>query len=379
MRDITLRIGGRPRTLLDEVDIINAVSGGSIVAAYYAVHRDRIFRDFEHKFLYRDVEGELRNALILNLPRLSQAGFSRSDLLAEYFDRELFDGATYADLARGSMRPFVVINASVLSTGARFPFTQGQFDLLCSDLGSVSVGRAVAASAALPPYFSTITLNNYAGTCGSISLPGVVAGIDAVGGRGQAVRIQDALTFLDRTRRPHVHLVDGGLIDNLGLRVAIDFAVEQGGFVELVDALGYQDRTHVVFISVNAETDPNYAIDQSPNTPTFWQALNALRLPGRAHSLELAEQLWSSFELWRDELRVRRPTPGTSDVDPAPRFYFIDISLRSIVDESERNTFNSIPTALTIDHQAVDQLRAIARKLLLDSPDFKQLVTDLGA
>jgi NTE family protein len=52
------------------------------------------------------------------------------------------------------------------TTGTRFPFTQGQFDLLCSDPGSVSVGRAVAAAAALPPYFSAITLTSYAGTCG---------------------------------------------------------------------------------------------------------------------------------------------------------------------------------------------------------------------
>ena len=377
LRDVTLKIGGRPRRLLDEIDIINAVSGGSIVAAYYALHRDRIFDDFERRFLYRDVEGELRKALVTNLPRLSGAQFSRSDVLAEYFDRELFDGATYADLVRGSMRPFVVLNASVLSTGARFPFTQGQFDLLCSDLGSVSLGRAVAASAALPPYFSTITLDNYAGTCGTVELPGVVAGIDAVGGRGRAVHIEDTLGYLDRARRPHVHLVDGGLIDNLGLRVAIDFAVEQGGFVELADALGYRDLTHVVFISVNAETDPNYAVDQSADTPNFWQALNALKLPGRAHSLDLAEHLRASFDLWRDELRGRRPIPHRPDIDPAAQFYFIDISLRSIADENERNTFNSIPTALTLDHQTVDRLRAIARKLLLNSPDFKQLVKDL--
>jgi NTE family protein len=190
--------------------------------------------------------------------------------------------------------------------------------------------------------------------------------------------MQDALAYLDRRRRPHIHLVDGGLIDNLGLRVAVDFAVEQGGFVELVDALGYRELTHVVFISVNAETDPNYAIDRSPDTPNFWQTLNALKLPGRAHSLELAEQLRSSFELWRDELRGRRPLPRNSEVDSVPRFYFIDVSLRSIVDENERNSFNNIPTALTLDHQTVDRLRAIARKLLLDSPDFKQLVKDLG-
>jgi NTE family protein len=378
LRDVKLRIGGRTRTLLDEVDIINAVSGGSVVAAYYALYRERLFRDFEQRFLKRDVEGELRNALLANLPRLARSRFSRGDLLAEYFNRELFGGATYADLARGDMRPFVVINAAVLSTGARFPFTQGQFDLLCSDLGSVPIGRAVAASAALPPYFSAITLWSYAGTCGPVSLPGVAASIDAVGAFSRSVRLHEARSYLDRSRRPHVHLVDGGLIDNLGLRVAIDFAVEQGGFFELVEALGYQDLTHVVFISVNAETDPNYAIDQSPDSPNFWQALNALKLPGRAHSHDLAEQLKSSFEVWSNELRSRRPIPRGSAADSAPHFYFIDVSLSAIPDENERNSFNSVPTALTLDPATVDRLRAIARKLIMESPALKQLVADLG-
>jgi NTE family protein len=146
LRDVTLPIGGRPRRLLDEVDIINAVSGGSIVAAYYGLHRDRIFQDFESRFLRRDVESEIKKELASNLLRLASPRFGRGDLLAEYFDREIFDRKTFADLARGSLRPFVVINAADLSTGARFPFTQGQFDLLCSDLSPVPVGRAVAAS-----------------------------------------------------------------------------------------------------------------------------------------------------------------------------------------------------------------------------------------
>src|SRR4030095_11688417 len=191
LRGVKMRIGGRSRRLLDEVDVINAVSGGSIVAAYYAVHREGLFRDFESRFLKRDVERQIRAEVFANLPRLAQPRFSRGELLAAYFDRELFDVAPYSDLASGNMRPYVVINASALATGARFPFTQGQFDLLCSDLGSVSIGRAVAASAALPPYFSAITLSNYAGTCGAVALPGIVAGIDAVGGRGEAVRIQE--------------------------------------------------------------------------------------------------------------------------------------------------------------------------------------------
>ncbi len=377
LRDVKLRMGGRSRRLLDEVDVINAVSGGSIVAAYYAVHRDGLFRDFETRFLKRDVERQLRLELLANLPRLAQSQFSRGEVLAEYFDRELFDGATYADLARGNMRPYVVINAAALATGARFPFTQAQFDLLCSDLGSLSLGRAVAASAALPPFFNAITLESYAGTCGPVSLPGIAAS-NGSGARVRVGRLEEARTYMDRSRRPHVHLVDGGLIDNLGLRVAGDFAVEQGGFYELVDALGYRDVSHVVFISVNAETDPNYAIDQSADTPNFFQTLNALKLPGRAHSYEVAEQLRSSFEVWRDEVRKRRPLPRGAAPDAGPQFYFIDVSLQAIEDEDERNGFQSIPTALTLDPDAVDRLRAIARKLLLGSPDFKKLVSDLG-
>ena len=381
LRDVKLRMGGRSRRLLDEVDVINAVSGGSIVAGYYAVHREGLFRDFESRFLKRDVERQIRAEVFVNLPRLAQPRFSRGELLAEYFDRELFDGATYSDLARGNMRPFVVINASALATGARFPFTQAQFDLLCSDLGSVSVGRAVAASAALPPFFGAITIDSFAGSCGPVSLPGIAAKIDATTPT-RVVRLEEARTYLDRSRRPHVHLVDGGLIDNLGLRVAGDFAVEHGGFFELVEALGYRDVSHVVFISVNAETASNHAIDQNANTPNFFQTMNALKLPGSAHSSEVAEQLRASFDGWRND--VRKARQGTSGAagrtgGEGPKFYFIDVSLQGIADEGERNSFQTIPTTLTLDAATVDRLRAVARKLLLESPDFKKLAADLGS
>jgi len=381
LRDVKLRIGGRSRSLLDEVDVINAVSGGSIVAAYYAVHREGLFRDFESRFLKRDVERQIRAEVFANLPRLAEPQFSRGELLAEYFDRELFDGATYSDLARGPMRPYVVINASALATGARFPFTQAQFDLLCSDLGSVSVARAVAASAALPPFFGAITIDSFAGSCGPVSLPGLAAKTDGTT-PARVVRLEEARTYLDHSRRPYVHLVDGGLIDNLGLRVAGDFAVEYGGFFELVEALGYRDVSRVVFISVNAETAANHGIDQNPNTPNFLQTLNALKLPGSAHSSEVAEQLRASFEGWRKDVRKARQgtsVAADSTAGGGPQFYFIDISLQGIGDESERNSFQSIPTALTLDAATVDRLRAVARKLLLGSPDFKKLSADLGS
>ena len=379
LRDITLPMGGRSRRLLDEVDIINAVSGGSIVAAYYAIHREGIFRDFEARFLRRNVEMDLKKKLGANLIRLGSPRFGRSDLFAEYLDEQLFEGRTFADLSRGPLRPFVVINAADLSTGARFPFTQGQFDLLCSDLGSVPIARAVASSAALPPYFTAITLWNYAGTCNAVQPPGLAAALsEPAGTHGQSARVREVRSYQDRSRRPYVHLVDGGLIDNLGMRGPIDFAAENAGFFELADALGYHGLTHAVFISVNAETAPDLTVDKSAETPSFWQVLRALELPVNMQSVETSEQLHASFDRWREEIRLRRPLGSSRAFDPTPRFYFIDVSLNAIPDEKERESFMRIPTSLTLDDETIDRLRAIARRLVLDSPDLKQLIWDLG-
>ena len=49
--------------LLDEVDLISSVSGGSFTAAYYAVWGDRIFSDFEPQFLTK----RLHNGLFLRV------------------------------------------------------------------------------------------------------------------------------------------------------------------------------------------------------------------------------------------------------------------------------------------------------------------------
>mgnify|MGYP001109114586 CR=1 FL=1 len=164
----TYQRNGRTMRLLDEVDIISSVSGGSFTAAYYALHGDGIFSDFETVFLKRDVQGELTRKMLApyNIARASSPKFGRVDLVAEYLDAELFGQSTFADLVRRGQRPFVMINASDMSLGTRFEFTQDQFDLLCSDLSTFPIARAVAASSAVPILFSPMTLRNYSGQCG---------------------------------------------------------------------------------------------------------------------------------------------------------------------------------------------------------------------
>src|SRR5436190_12135441 len=160
---------GRRGRLLDEVDLISSVSAGSFTAAYYGLYGDRIFRDFESTFLKRNIQGRLLGPYFspINWFRLASPKFSRIDLAAEYYDRHLFGGHTFGDLSTQGKRPFLMINATDMSLGARFEFTQDQFDLLCSDLAQFPLGRAVAASSAFPILLSPVTLRNYAGSCDS--------------------------------------------------------------------------------------------------------------------------------------------------------------------------------------------------------------------
>src|SRR5690606_36312262 len=142
---------GAERRLLDEVDFVSGVSGGSFPAAWYGLHGDGIFTDFEPRFLRRDVQRDLVLSLLnpINWFRLGSPLFARSDLAADYYDRELFDGATFADLA-GGPGVEVVINATDMVRGSRFSFRQPELDYLCADLAPIPIGRAVAASAAFP-------------------------------------------------------------------------------------------------------------------------------------------------------------------------------------------------------------------------------------
>jgi NTE family protein len=161
LRDTTISIDGEQRRLLDEVDWVSGVSGGSFIAAYYSLYGDRIFEDFEERFLKRDVRKDLIFELAkpTNWIRLLSARFNRSDLAAEFYDREIFGGGTFGDIERAGGKK-AVINATDVSTGNPFFFVQDQFDFICSDLSSFPVGRAVAASAAVPVAFPPVTLRN---------------------------------------------------------------------------------------------------------------------------------------------------------------------------------------------------------------------------
>jgi NTE family protein len=377
-------VDGKPRNVLQEVDLITGVSGGSFTALAYAQYGERLFDEYERRFLKRDVQDALPGRVLnpVNWPRILSTAYGRSELAAEYYDEILFEGATFADLI-GRPAPRVVVTATDISTGSRFPFTQSQFDLICSDLSRVRLSRAAAASSAVPIVFSPVTFNNYGGRCG-FEYPSWVRAVVDPGRRarpaGRVVqRYKELESLQDSTNRPYIHLVDGGVADNLGLRGIL----ENLEGVEASRGHGdarIRDLRRVAVIVVNARSAPATDWDRSESPPgTLFILLQSASVPIDRYSYESVETLNDIFARWnslREVAELRGSRPG--DTLPNLQLYAVDVSFDELDDGAKRDYFMNLPTSFALPPEAVDRLREVGGRLLRESSEFRALVKDLG-
>lgn len=369
LRDTTLVVDGERRRLLDEVDLITSVSGGSFTSAYYALFGDRIFEDYEERFLRRNVQRRLLLELLRpkNWIRLAGTFFDRAELAIELYDRTIFDRATFADLIDAG-GPFVQINAADLAVGSHFTFFQPQFDLICSDLSQLRVARAVAASSAVPVLFSPITLRNYAGTCGYEPTDWLREALEQrATSRRRFWNARVASSYLDADRRRYVHLVDGGIADNVGLRGPLDSVLLSGGFRQRLDQVGVEPPGHIAVVVVDAQVNPEPEFNRIPAPPSLGAVVGAVTgIQINRYTFETIELMDGALRDWAAEL-----PPGP---DGAPvRTYLIEAAFDFLDDPAERAWFNALPTSFKLDDEQVDRLIEAGRRLLRASPGFQAL------
>jgi len=361
---------GRDIRLLDEVDLIYAVSGGSMTAAYYALHGDGLFRDFDARFFGLNLQDQIQSRILSlsAIPRLLAPRYGRVDMVQEFLDETLYDKKTFADLPR--RRPFVLISASDIGTGSRFEFTQGTFDLLCSDLDKFPIARAVAASSALPLVFSPVTLWNYAGSCGLPPVPYLPDAQGVLAAR-QAQRLRELTSYLDRTRRPYIHLLDGGLADNIGVRGLIETAALVGGLDVALKLTDVETVRKLVIVTVNAETDSDRTVDLTADVPSLSQVMRALvDVPINRYSYETEVIGRQSIEAWhRHRTQIGQP------VD----LYLVEVGLKDVADPTEREFLNTVPTTLQLPKETVERIRRAGSHLLDESKEFQRLLRSLRA
>ena len=176
------------RKLLEQVDVISGVSGGTLPAVYYGLGdkagpftepalRKSLGFDFQGSWIWRWF-------LPQNIFRYWLSDFTRSDIMVQVFNNELYHDATFAHL---QSHPKILLNSTVHNDHSRFTFTDERFARLHSALALYPVANAVNASSAFPGAFQDVTLEWY------------------------------------MTPRQYVHLYDGGPIDNLGVQAVSEY------------------------------------------------------------------------------------------------------------------------------------------------------------
>lgn len=392
LRRTEIAVNGQSRRLVDEVDLITGVSGGSFTALAFALYGDRLFSEYEERFLKRDVQGTLIGRALKPRywPDYIGGSAGRSEMAADYYDEILFEGATYADLL-DKPGPAVIATGTDLSTGSRLAFYQNDFDLLCTDLNKFRLARAAATSSAVPIILSPVTLNNYGGTCG-YQYPAwvqVVANPDTrVRPSGRAYqRYLEMQDFQNSKERPYIHLVDGGVSDNIGVRGVLETLEELAASSAFRGEIGFGGIQRIVLMVVNARSSPSTDWDRSESPPgILGQLLQASSVPIDRYSFETVETMKDRAQIvtWRRELLVAQARlAGMSEAEaeasvPKVTLEVIDISFDAIRDPKERAYFMNLPTSFVLPVEDIDKLRKVAGQLMRQSADYESVVREFG-
>ena len=295
-------------------------------------------------------------------------------LFRSQFDLHLYKGATYADLAKSRKGPFVVISATDMSLGRRLDFTQEYFDVLCLDLTSLPISRAVASSSAVPLVFSPITLNNNGGNC-HYQLPdnlldnnsSEAAGTSEFRAKTRSAYRANLKQYQDSQKRPYIHLLDGGLTDNLGLRSLLD-ASELYSNKTLYDRLENAHISKIIIINVNAQTLRRNEIDSSAEVPGTAAVARALtNIPIDKYSEDTQRQFQKYVDLWNSNRTAETPL-----------VYYISINLLDLPNSPLRDQVIHIPTTFYLARNEVNNLRKAAKILLKQSKEYQRLIHDIG-
>jgi len=392
LADTKVVINGDQRRLIDEIDGISSVSGGSFTAAYYGLFGDRIFKDFENKFLKQDVQSELTKRVLspLSWPKLGSLYYDRSDLAADYYDELLFEKRTFRDIVI-SKGPIISINATNLALGAQFTFMGSQFAPICTDLLLYPVSRAVTASSAVPGAFTSIILKNYAGTC-DYQLPewATKALLERHINTRRYHHAKMLSDYLNTEKQPYIHLLDGGISDNLGIRPIINVTLIEGGIWNKLKDLDLENTNKLVVIAVNAQKEIDTSFTKRGFSVPLIDTLGAASsAPLDQYSFETMELLRNNMTSWRAAItasRCRETESLKSEMEKntpratpscAAQTYLIEMSFDMLQEQSEREHLQHLPTSFNLDPSDVDRLIEAARQILNDSKIFQSLVADL--
>ena len=373
-------------SLIDQVSLVSGVSGGSVTAAYFALHGRETLGNFRQKFLVQDAESSLSTSVnVTNLVLLAKGGVNDRTGLPTWLDENLFHGATFDDVLKPG-RPQLWINASDIFNRTTFIYNSVNFGALCSDLRRYPLSEAVAASAAVPFIFAPIVIENYADRC-TFTPPDWVYSADRPGApsilRASAAAIQ---RYREKADVKFVKLLDGGMTDNLGL----------SGFVlELAAATKpYQPLTprqvvtlkRFLFIVVDAGRPPGGDLAKEADSPELMDLIQAVSDTAVDSNVRAAYDAFvGEMEKWRERMidyRCGLTPPEVASLRGSTdgwdcrnlSLQVAKVSFDQMREPSVRTRLEKIPTRFKLPKDDVDLLISSAGSLLRQNQNYKEFL-----
>ena len=378
----------RSTSLLDRVDFVTGVSGGSVLAAYYGLKKRKALADFKERFLLRNAEEALTTEIsLINIARGLQGGINDATQFPHWLDENLFDYATYKSLLF-QRRPRVWINASDIYNRTPFVFGRVIFGALCSDLANYPISLAVAASAAVPVVFAPIVIQGFPGGC-SVPLPDWVQ---------RARNREDAppllKLFANALDRYHsgevkfVKLLDGGLVDNYGLAgLTIARLASDTPYGPLEPEEGVKLR-RMLFLVADAGRAPSGAWAQTVAGPSgvtlITAASDTATESGAVGSYSAFQDTMDEWQQalvnWRCKLSAadRRRFGAPSGWNCRDVKFFVGRVAFDQLDPQRRVALNAIETRFVLPPQQVDMLIDAGRDALKANGTFRSFLGSLG-
>jgi len=358
--------------LAREIDFIAGISGGSFTAAAWALGKPDL-PAFRERFVARNTQARLLRGLASanGAKALFSSRFDRIDLAAEYYDREVYEGQTFADLPS---RPVLRIHATHLALGRRFTFEQANFNRLGSDLGAYPIGFACAASSAFPVLLSPITLRNFGPPVDLSRDRGYK--VDQLNSRKNLaayLRTKDADYYNDKSNA-YIHLADGGLVDNQGLQSILN-EFDTNGMINRRINHTSPPLKRLIIVNVNAGVLAENATDKSPRAPGVSSVLQTTLV---ASMDILSAKRWMDINTRSVDLyKARIDRPDAASYRELEEPYRIEVSFRNIKDSGQRALASSLPTSFKLDQGQIALIDEVVPALIREDPEMVRLVEQL--
>lgn len=184
--------------------------------------------------------------------------------------------------------------------------------------------------------------------------------------RWRFARILDS--YLDQNNRRYIHLIDGAISDNLGVRNPLLLAGDLRKWEELKVAEQHLQRW--IGIIVNAQTESKLTwrfIDLDPSVGALLASMTNAQID--VISAETMDYVATMFSLFQEQAAA---------ANLPVKFYIIEVNFQQTEDETERVYLNRLPTSLSLPSKDVDKLRQVGRRLLRTNPEFQRLLQDLS-